>query len=94
MTQVRRSSWLNARAALLVGLLNDRHGMVIDEDIARHDISDHLDYVAEMMRVGRQAAKFYLTDDVITGLADHIAEEVQQRRRGVVDLDAERHRRR
>jgi hypothetical protein len=40
-------------------LLQDRHGLTVSEDVARHDISDHLDYVAEMMRIGRRAAKMY-----------------------------------
>jgi poly-beta-hydroxyalkanoate depolymerase len=40
-------------------LLQDRHGLTVSEDVARHDISDYIDYVAEMMRIGRQAAKMY-----------------------------------
>ena len=34
-------------------------------------ISDHLDGTATLMRIGRQAAKFYVTDDVI-GNADQL----------------------
>ena len=41
------------------------YGLTITEDVAREDISDHVDRVATMMRVGQQAAKFYVTDEVI-----------------------------
>jgi hypothetical protein len=52
MTTPRRSPWLNDRAALLVGLLQERHGLSVSEDVARHDLSDHLDHIAEIMRIG------------------------------------------
>lgn len=103
MTTPRRSPWLNGRAALLVRLLRERHGLSVTEDTARHDISDHLDHVAEMMRIGRQAAKMYVSDDVISDMADRIAAAVARHpaassRRTpearLVDLDAERCRRR
>ena len=76
----RRSPWINDRAQLLVRLLDEKHGMEIDEDCARDDISDHVDIVASRMRIGRQAAKYYVTDEVIEGLADHIATLVNQKR--------------
>ncbi len=54
--------------------------MQITEDTARDDISDHVDYVAKMMRIGRQAAKAYVTDDVISAMADRIARAVNKKR--------------
>jgi hypothetical protein len=86
---------MNARSALLVRLLDERHGLTIAEDIARDDISDHVDYVATMMRIGRQAAKYYVTDQVISDMADRIASAVRQhqdalRQGDVADLDARR----
>lgn len=69
---------MNERARLLVRLLNERYGLELGEDVAREDISDHVDYVAEMMRIGRQAAKAYVTDDVISRMADRIGEEVER----------------
>jgi hypothetical protein len=94
----RRSPWLNDRATLLVKLLRE-DGLEISEDTARHDISEHVDYVATIMRIGRQAAKYYITDEVIAELANRIASAVQQhntaiRQQQAVDLDAERRRRR
>jgi len=56
---------MNEKAQLLVRLLDKRYGLTITEDVAREDISDHVDRVATMMRVGQQAAKFYVTDEVI-----------------------------
>lgn len=71
----RRSPWLDDRAALLVRLLSEVHGLDVTDDVARDDISDHLDYVAKMMRIGRQAAKAYVTDETIAMMADRIAYE-------------------
>ncbi len=69
---------MNDRAELLVRLLRERHGLQLSEDTAREDISNHVDLVAELMRVGRQAAKAYVTDDVISQMVDRIAAAVQQ----------------
>lgn len=69
---------MNERAELLVRLLSERYGMEISEDIAREDISNHVDLVAEGMRVGRQAAKFYVTEDTISDMANRIGQHVNQ----------------
>jgi hypothetical protein len=50
---------------LLVRLLDERYGLAITEDVAREDSSNHVDQVASMMRVGRQAAKYFVTDGVV-----------------------------
>lgn len=76
MPSARRSPWLNDRSALLVRLLSEVHGLTVTEDCVREDISDHLDYVAKRMRIGRQSAKAYVTDDAIAAMADRIAFEV------------------
>ncbi|ORA23384.1 hypothetical protein [Mycobacterium aquaticum] len=72
----RRSPWLDERAALLAKTLSERHGLQMPDDVmaaARDDISDHLDQLAALMRIGRQAAKMYVTDDVIAKMAQRIA---------------------
>jgi hypothetical protein len=101
MTKARRSPWLDERAALLVSLLADRHHLTVTEDAARQDISDDLDHLARLMRIGRQAAKMYVTDDAISDMADRIAAAVADHQRtaaaeprSVVDLNTERRRRR
>ncbi|WP_245839911.1 hypothetical protein [Mycobacterium aquaticum] len=60
-------------------LLGEVHGLKVTEDCVRDDISDHLDYVAKRMRIGRQAAKVYVTDEAIAQMADRIAFEVFHR---------------
>jgi hypothetical protein len=101
MTKARRSPWLDERTALLVSLLADRHHLTVTEDAARQDISDDLDHLARLMRIGRQAAKMYVTDEAISDMADRIAAAVAEHRnaaagelQGVVDLNSERRRRR
>ncbi|MEX3649618.1 hypothetical protein ABFW11_29355, partial [Mycolicibacterium porcinum] len=42
-------------------------------DAVRADISDHLDQLAALMRIGRQAAKRYVTDEAIAKMAQRIA---------------------
>ncbi|QDK01140.1 hypothetical protein I5J50_gp35 [Mycobacterium phage Purky] len=76
----RRSPWMNDRAGLLVRLLQERHGLQLTESAARDTISDHVDRVAEVMRIGRQSAKPYVTDSVIGEMADRIAAAVQAHR--------------
>jgi hypothetical protein len=46
--------------------------MTLPEEAARQVISDHLDATATLMRIGRQAAKFYVTDEVIRKIADQL----------------------
>lgn len=70
---------MNERAELLMSLLGARYGVPMDEGAARDVISERVDRVAELMRIGRQAAKFYVTDDVISQMADKIGHEVAQR---------------
>lgn len=67
---------MNERAELLVQLLQDRYGLQITEAIARETISDQVDLVADLMRIGRQAAKMYVTDDKISEIADRIGTAV------------------
>lgn len=86
---------MNGKAQLLVSLLDSRYGLAITEDTAREDISNHVDHVAAMMRIGRQAAKVYVTDDVIGDMADRIGAAVERhhmavRHGEVADLNAKR----
>ena len=90
MTKARRSPWLDDRAALLVKLLADRHGLTLSEDVARQDISADVDHVARLMRIGRQAAKVYLTDDTISTMADRIAAAVAEHQGATTVADAGR----
>jgi predicted metal-dependent phosphotriesterase family hydrolase len=88
----RRSPWMDAKTALLIGLLDERYGVTITEDIAREDIEYHLHLVAEKMHIKRQAAKPYVTDDGVAALASRIANV--RGAHNVVDLNARRFQRR
>lgn len=93
MTTVRRSRWLDARTALLLARLSE-YQMTLPDDVVRELISDHLDTTARLMRIGRQAAKFYVTDDVIGKIADQILGiDHAKADDGVVSLAAARRRR-
>lgn len=57
-------------------ILADLHGLSITEDIARADISDQLDRIAERLRIQRQSAKPHISDEWVQKFADHIAQAV------------------
>ncbi len=68
--------------------------MTLPEDMAREVISDHLDTTARLMRIGRQAAKFYVTDEVVSMMADQILGiDKAQDEPHVISLAAERRKR-
>jgi hypothetical protein len=69
--KARRSPWISARTARLLSRLGE-YEMTLPEDVARQLISDHHDGVAKRMRIGRQAARYYVTDEVIEALADEL----------------------
>lgn len=83
----RRSPWLDARAQLLVKLLDERHGLTITEDCAREDVSSYLGTIAELMGISRKTAKCYVTDEAVSGMADHVAELVQTHRSAIESGD-------
>ncbi|RIS72012.1 hypothetical protein D2E70_03470 [Mycobacteroides abscessus] len=69
---------MNERAQFLVKYLADQHGICVTEDIAREDISTQVDRVAERMRIQRQSAKYYVTEDYLIKLGDHIARAIRE----------------
>ncbi|SHW29805.1 Uncharacterised protein [Mycobacteroides abscessus subsp. abscessus] len=69
---------MNERAQFLVKYLADQHGIGITEDIAREDISTQVDRVAERMRIGRQAAKCYVTEDYLRKFGDFVANAIRE----------------
>jgi hypothetical protein len=94
MTPARSSPWLNERTTLLLVRLAE-HGITAPEEVLRQLISDHLDTTARLMRIGRQAAKVYVTDDVIGTLADQLLGiDKADSHANVFSLAAERRKRR
>ena len=83
---------------MLVSALRELHGLDLPLDCARDHVSDHLDYVATMMRISRRAAQRYVTDDVIRKTAARLAEAIERHDTAVSSgdvssLDARRERR-
>jgi hypothetical protein len=68
-----RSRWMEHRTALLLSCLQT-YSQSIPEHVAQQLISDRLGRVAQLMRRGRQAAKYHITDDVIAWMARAIAD--------------------
>ena len=92
MTKARSSPWLNDRTALLLDRLAE-HGMTLPENLGRELISDHLGTTARLMRIGRQAANFYVTE-VISKIADQVLGiDKAQGEANVISLAAERRKR-
>lgn len=63
---------MDDKTAFLLSCLGE-YELTLAEDVTRQLISDHLDGVAAGMRIGRQAARYYVTDEVIQSLADELA---------------------
>ncbi|WP_457060310.1 hypothetical protein [Mycobacteroides abscessus] len=68
----RRSPWMNERTTQFMARLA-AHGLDIPEDRARERISGQVDFTAERMRIGRQAAKYYVTKELVEEMADKAA---------------------
>jgi len=73
-----------------------QYDFTLAEDIARQLISDHLDGIARRMRIGRQAARYYVTDEVIQKIAEKLvgALPLESDDRTVVSLATQRRNRR
>jgi hypothetical protein len=71
MKPARSSPWLDERTLLLQQRLAE-HDITAPNGVLRQLLSDHLDTTARLMRIGRQAAKVYVTDDVISKIADQL----------------------
>ena len=88
------SPWLIDRADLLLERLR-AFSLELPTEAAQRHISDHLDLVAARMRIGRPAAKMYVTDEVIRKMAARLAGYVEQHTAAVqagdiADLDQKR----
>ncbi|SHQ38646.1 Uncharacterised protein [Mycobacteroides abscessus subsp. abscessus] len=68
---------MNERTAQFMARLAAR-GLEIPEDRARERISNQVDFTAERMRIGRQAAKRYVTQDLVEKMADKTAESFRK----------------
>ena len=74
----RYSAWIEERAALLVSILAEVHGLHITADTACQTVSDRVDELIELMGIQRRAAQKHLDDEAIAIIAERIAAEVRR----------------
>lgn len=68
-----RSPWMNNRVATLLRLLDEHHGLHVPWELARAQITGHVDLLASVFRLNRQAARKHVTDAVLYEIACDVA---------------------
>lgn len=71
-----RSPWMNDRVTALVQFLAEDHGLHVPVDLARVQVTGHVDLLVTVLRLDRQAARRHVTDEVLRELACDIAATV------------------
>ncbi|WP_243858255.1 hypothetical protein [Mycobacterium sp. DL440] len=71
-----RSPWMNDRVTVLRGFLADLHGLHLPPELARVQVAGHIDLLVSVLRLDRQAARQFVTDDVLREMAVDIATAV------------------
>lgn len=71
-----RSPWMNDRVTVLRGFLADLHGLYLPPDLARVQVAGHVELLVSVLRLDRQTARQYVTDDVLREMAIDIAAAV------------------
>ncbi|MFT4397814.1 hypothetical protein ACLTEW_23055 [Gordonia lacunae] len=66
-------AWLEERAERLIEMVNDR-GMTMTDQAAQQLLTERVQAVAELMRVGVRQAQTYLTDEALAGVVDGMVE--------------------
>ncbi|OBJ97593.1 hypothetical protein A5746_01725 [Mycolicibacterium conceptionense] len=71
-----RSPWMNDRVTVLRGFLADLHGLHLPPELARVQVAGHIELLVSVLRLDRQAARQFVTDDVLREMALDIATAV------------------
>ncbi|MGV0815214.1 hypothetical protein ABQF34_24925 [Mycolicibacterium boenickei] len=71
-----RSPWMNDRVTVLRRFLADVHGLHLPPDLARVQVAGHVELLVSVLRLDRQAARQFVTDDVLREMAIDIATAV------------------
>ncbi|MGV0743139.1 hypothetical protein [Mycolicibacterium sp. XJ870] len=71
-----RSPWMNDRVTALLRLLEDHHGLHVPREMARVQIACHIDLLVSILRLDRQAARRFVSDEVLYEIACDIAATV------------------
>ncbi|CRZ17615.1 hypothetical protein H7K19_15115 [Mycolicibacterium neworleansense] len=75
-TVAGRSPWMNDRVTVLRGFLADLHGLHLPPELARVQVAGHIELLVSVLRLNRQTARQYVTDDVLREIAIDIATAV------------------
>lgn len=65
-------SWVDERAQVLVGLLGER-GLTMSLEASRVLVANQVEHVCQQVGLSERAARAYVTDDALGGLADSVA---------------------
>ncbi|ABK70359.1 hypothetical protein [Mycolicibacterium smegmatis] len=68
-----RSPWMNDRVTVLLRYLTDDHGLHVPVELARVQVTGHVDLLVSVLRLDRQTARRHVTDEVLRELACDIA---------------------
>ncbi|MCV7065654.1 hypothetical protein H7H51_07845 [Mycolicibacterium farcinogenes] len=71
-----RSPWMNDRVTVLRRFLADMHGLHLPPELARVQVAGHIELLVSVLRLDRQAARQFVTDDVLREIAIDIATAV------------------
>ncbi|MFV8048680.1 hypothetical protein [Mycobacterium sp. 48b] len=75
-TVADRSPWMNDRVTALRGFLADLHGLHLPLELARVQVAGHIELLVSVLRLDRQTARQFVTDDVLREMAIDIATAV------------------
>lgn len=71
-----RSPWMNDRVTVLLQFLAEDHGLHLPVELARVQVTGHVDLLVTVLRLDRQTARRHVTDEVLRELACDIAATV------------------
>lgn len=75
-TVAGRSPWMNDRVTVLRRFLAELHGLHLPPELARVQVAGHIELLVSVLRLDRQAARQFVTDDVLREMAIDIATAV------------------
>ncbi|WP_254849315.1 hypothetical protein [Mycobacterium sp. GA-1841] len=76
LTATDRSPWMNDRVSVLRRFLAEQHGLQLPPELARVQVAGHVELLVSVLRLDRQAARRFVTDDVLQEMAIDIATAV------------------
>ena len=75
-TMAGRSPWMNDRVTVLRRFLAELHGLHLPPELARVQVAGHIELLVSVLRLNRQSARQFVTDDVLREMAVDIATAV------------------